>query len=219
MRQRILLGGGSRHLYGLPGGQRHNNSQRREMTTHTGQLALTFPSARLAVALLQGSYCSTTGSTACPAGHYCPGQSASPVACPAGTASGATSATSSSTCGSCPAGKFAPAGSSACSSCAAGSYAPNAGSASCSACPAGSYCPAGSSAATDCPAGTYNSGAGAGSAASCAACPAVSGNRRTRVRSAARAGGRLVRWRSACLSCHVPPFFLVCTGLLLSRRL
>jgi hypothetical protein len=111
----------------------------------------------------------TISSEACPAGFFCPLNSASPVACAAGafSVSGATSCAFTGT--SCPTGTYALAPASCIASCPAGAYV--SAPASCIACGAGEFSVAGAAACaftgTTCPAGTY-----ASAPASCIACGA-----------------------------------------------
>jgi len=108
----------------------------------------------------------------CPAGHYCPEESASPTACPVNKYNSKIGSSQSTHCDSCPTGFYAKTGSEICWPCPAGhkcdtgtpvvcpvgTYSPE-GELACSACQEGYACPAGSTIKTPpehiCPKGSY----------------------------------------------------------------
>ena len=109
----------------------------------------------------------------CPAGHYCPTGTITPVECPRGTYNPVTMAGSSSDCQNCPAGQY-------CNTsgliqpteyCDEGYFCPQGSTNSTSfLCTTGHYCPSSSGSPVPCPAGTYSSSQGLTTASNCSLC-------------------------------------------------
>ena len=109
----------------------------------------------------------------CPAGHYCPTGTITPVECPRGTYNPVTMAGSPSDCQNCPAGQY-------CNIsgliqpteyCDEGYFCPQGSTNSTSfLCTTGHYCPSSSGSPVPCPAGTYSSSQGLTRASNCSLC-------------------------------------------------
>ena len=127
---------------------------------------------------------------ACPAGHYCPQQSAAPILCDAGTINDQENSGNIQACNFCPTGWVCPfqndtasvpcpagtfnantrrTNSTSCMPCAAGKFSTVAGRGSCNECPRGHYCNA--TAQIACPVGTFNAHTGSFSIGNCTKCP------------------------------------------------
>ena len=113
-----------------------------------------------------GSYCNVFGTMQCPAGHYCPANSVTPLPCPAGYFCPAGSCSGQI----CPCGSRCPSGTAVPQMCAPPFYCPNEGQSTQTICPIGYKCDTkGMCNATACPPGTFVTCAGK---QSCDLCPA-----------------------------------------------
>lgn len=118
-----------------------------------------------------------TKPTTCPAGSYCPRDSAQPTPCPAGTYSPATGNSAPTNCTKCGAGRYSTVvgatNASVCQACGAGNYCPS-GNSQPIPCPAGTYgtdpLPVGLQSCTPCQLGSYSPVVGANDSAVCTTC-------------------------------------------------